>query len=348
MVVPADTIQLHVNMLNDRTRTSAYLASISKAVRPGDVVLDIGTGTGVFAIAAARAGARQVYAIEAGRIAKAARTLFRVNGVADRVTLIRGWSTCITLPERADVLIAELIGDDPLAEQVIGITRDAVMRLLKPDARLVPSDIKIFGLPITIPTDELEKLTFARDVLQKWQSWYDIDFNPLLKVARESSTNLLFGHHINVYEMRAWKTLSPPVLLAHVDFQRSRGFRIHRTETATATATGALNGIIIYFELQANSTTFLSTRPFLVDAGNHWFSPVRVLSNPIPVQIGDQLQVAYRYRPWSGVSECKVRIGTEPAQMAGNRGHRILATFNSRLAGCRGPNSFFPGNVRSR
>ncbi len=161
MVVPADTIQLHVNMLNDRTRTSAYLASISKAVRPGDVVLDIGTGTGVFSIAAARAGARHVYAIEAGRIAKAARTLFEVNGVADRVTLIRGWSTCISLPERADVLIAELIGDDPLAEQVIGITRDAVMRLLKPDARLVPSDIKIFGVPVTVPTDELGKLTFA-------------------------------------------------------------------------------------------------------------------------------------------------------------------------------------------
>ena len=184
------------------------------------------------------------------------------------------------------------------------------MRLLKPDARLVPSDIKIFGVPVTIPIDELGKLTFASDVLQKWQSWYDIDFNPLLKVARESSTNLLFGHHINVYEMRAWKTLSSPVLLAHVDFLRGRGFRIHRTETATATATGALNGIIIYFELQINSTTFLSTRPSLVEASNHWFSPVRVLSNPIPVHIGDQLQMTYWYRPWCGRSECEVRINT--------------------------------------
>ena len=346
MMLPADTIQLHVNMLNDRTRTSAYLASITKAVRHGDVVLDIGTGTGVFAIAAARAGARHVYAIEDGRISKAARTLFEVNGVADRITLIRGWSTCVTLPERADVLIAELIGDDPLAEQVIWITRDAVMRLLKPDARLVPSDIKIFGVPVTIPIDELGKLTFASDVLQKWQSWYDIDFNPLLKVARESSTNLLFGHHINVYEMRAWKTLSSPVLLAHVDFLRGRGFRIHRTETATATATGALNGIIIYFELQINSTTFLSTRPSLVEASNHWFSPVRVLSNPIPVHIGDQLQITYWYRPWCGRSECEVRINTEPLQMAGNRGRRILAARNSRLAGGRGPNSFYPGFVR--
>ena len=104
MTIATDTIQLHVNMLNDRTRTSGYLASIGKAVRRGDVVLDIGTGTGIYAIAAARAGARHVYAVEAGRIAKAARTLFEANGVADRITLIRGLSTRITLPERADVL----------------------------------------------------------------------------------------------------------------------------------------------------------------------------------------------------------------------------------------------------
>src|SRR5207247_3109327 len=99
-MVPADTIQLHVNMLNDRTRTSAYLASISKAVRPGDVVLDIGTGTGVFSIAAAQAGERHVYAIEAGRIVKDARTLFEDNGVDDRVMLFRDLSIINNMPER--------------------------------------------------------------------------------------------------------------------------------------------------------------------------------------------------------------------------------------------------------
>ena len=108
--------------------------------------------------------------------------------------------------------------------------------------------------------------------------------------------------------MRDWKTLSQPVLLAHVDFQTRKGFHIRSTETGTATAAGELNGLIIYFELQVDSNTFLSTRPDVVDASNHWFSPVRVLINPIPVQAGDRFQVTYWYRALSGLSECEVRL----------------------------------------
>jgi hypothetical protein len=170
-------------MLNDRTRTSSYMDAIGRAVRPGDVVLDIGTGTGIFALAAALAGARHVYALEVGRVAHAARSLFAANGVSHRITLIQHWSTEIELPERADVLVSELIGDEPLAEGVLGITKDAVRRLLTPGARLVPSGIQIFGLPITIPEDVLNMCMFTPATVENWQAWYGLDFSPLTKVA---------------------------------------------------------------------------------------------------------------------------------------------------------------------
>ena len=67
----ADPVE-HARMLHDERRTGDYLAAIAAAVRPGDVVLDIGTGSGVLAVAAARAGARHVYAIEASDIADVA------------------------------------------------------------------------------------------------------------------------------------------------------------------------------------------------------------------------------------------------------------------------------------
>ena len=88
-------------MLDDDRRTEAYLAALTKAVRPEDVVLDIGTGTGVLAVAAARAGARHVYAVEATDIADVAERVFTANGVGDRVTLIRGGrprSSCRSAP----------------------------------------------------------------------------------------------------------------------------------------------------------------------------------------------------------------------------------------------------------
>ena len=87
----ADPVE-HARMLHDDRRTGDYLAALAAAVRPGDVVLDIGTGSGVLAVAAARAGARRVYAVEASDIAEVAERVFAANGVTDTVTLVPGWS----------------------------------------------------------------------------------------------------------------------------------------------------------------------------------------------------------------------------------------------------------------
>jgi predicted RNA methylase len=70
----------------------------------------------MLAIAAACASSH-VYAIEASGIGKLAKAIFKANGLADRITLIEGWSTQVNLPEKADVLISEIIGNEPLGEQ---------------------------------------------------------------------------------------------------------------------------------------------------------------------------------------------------------------------------------------
>jgi predicted RNA methylase len=204
-----DVMQLHLDMLNDRTRTLSLIDAIRETVRPGDVVLDIGTGTGILAATAARAGARHVYAIEAGQIHRVAHALFADNGLADRITLIKGWSTQVELPERADVLISEVIGHEPLAEDVLETTADAVQRLVKPGARLVPRRLRIFCLPVQIPAPELKRLVFTPEALRDWQSWYDVNFDALLKANRNS----LFRFLINPYHLRKWKPLSAPLLL---------------------------------------------------------------------------------------------------------------------------------------
>ena len=64
-----------------------------------------------------------------------------------------------------------MIGNEPLAENALEITADAIKRLLKPDARLIPHKVRVFGLPVTVPGAELMKRTFEAENLQNWQSW---------------------------------------------------------------------------------------------------------------------------------------------------------------------------------
>jgi hypothetical protein len=170
---------VHISMLNDRVRTGAFLNAIAEVVQPGDVVVDIGTGTGVLAAAAVRAGARHVYAIEATDIGQAAEKLFAANGLADRITLVPGWSTHVELPERANVLIAEVIGNDPLEEGVMETFADARKRFLTPDARIVPSRVKTFALPVAIDDASRARHVFTAEATNTWKDWYGIDFSSL-------------------------------------------------------------------------------------------------------------------------------------------------------------------------
>lgn len=169
----------HVTMLNDRARTGTYLRAIQEVVQPGDVVVELGTGTGVLAVAAAKAGARHVYAIEAGAIGTIAEAVFEANGLSDRITLVPGASTQVTLPERANVLISEIIGNEPLHERVLQSTRDAIKRLLEPDSKFVPRMLRIYAVPVDIPESVIARYRFMESTQAAWNDWYGVDFTPL-------------------------------------------------------------------------------------------------------------------------------------------------------------------------
>src|SRR5687768_12813489 len=108
------SISSYGKMIADSIRTQAYASAIGRAIKPDSVVLDIGTGIGIFAMLACQFGARRVYAIEPDDAIQVARETAAANGFADRIEFIQGLSTRIALPERVDVIVSDLRGVLPL------------------------------------------------------------------------------------------------------------------------------------------------------------------------------------------------------------------------------------------
>src|SRR4029434_3339802 len=114
----------------DPVRGSAYLAAVRESVLPGMVVADIGAGPGVLGTYAATLGARRVFLVEPDPSVNAAYALAAEDRVTDRIEVIRGLSTAIELPERADVIISDLRGVTPFHGHHLEAAADMRRRLL--------------------------------------------------------------------------------------------------------------------------------------------------------------------------------------------------------------------------
>jgi len=125
-------------MMGDPIRMDAYVRALEAAVTPGCTVIDLGTGSGIFALLACRFGAGRVYAIEPDDVIHVARRLAEANDLADRIEFIQEDSRDYQPTDRADVLISDLRGVLPFFKTHIPTIVDARERLLKDGGIQIP------------------------------------------------------------------------------------------------------------------------------------------------------------------------------------------------------------------
>ncbi len=138
----------HWFMVTDTGRNDAYEAAIRGAVTPGDLVLDVGAGSGLLGMMAARAGAGAVYACEmVPLVAAIADRIVRRNGWSDTVRILPRHSGDLVLgtdlPRKADVIVSEIVSNGLLEEEVLATHRDLVPRLLRDGGRVIPGRISV-------------------------------------------------------------------------------------------------------------------------------------------------------------------------------------------------------------
>ncbi|HEU4887205.1 MAG TPA: 50S ribosomal protein L11 methyltransferase, partial [Thermoanaerobaculia bacterium] len=177
----------HFMMVRDTVRVSAYRRAIFRHCKDKTVV-EIGCGSGILSVFAAKAGARRVIAIEESRIADLAAAMFEANGVADRVELRRANSRDVSIDTRADVIIHEVLGVDPFGENILPFIEDARERLLAPNGILIPSALEVCCVGFEVPDRPYLDRSRACAELSELEGVYGIDFGAFRRYVNEAQT----------------------------------------------------------------------------------------------------------------------------------------------------------------
>ena len=262
------------NMIADRVRVQAYTQALRKAVRPGAVVLEIGTGPGVFAVLACQLGARRVYAVEPDPVIQVAREIAAANDCADRIEFIEDLSTRMTLPVQADVIVSDLRGVLPLFQHHLPSIADARRRFLVPGGTLIPKRDAVWAAVAEAPEE------YGRIV----NCWEKNDLGQNLGPARRLVVN-----DIRKVGFTPQQLLTPPVLWTTLDYatvenpdaRGALGFSVQRPGTG--------HGIVVWFETCLADGIGFSNAPGMPEAvyGSMFFP----WTEPVPLSEGQKLCV---------------------------------------------------------
>ena len=273
-------LDFHRELLADSERTLAFREAIRAVVKPGDVVVDLGSGSGILAFFAIQAGAARVYAIEKQHTIDAAALLARHNGYADRMTFLHEHSLEATLPERANVLVTETLGIFGLDEHLLGCVLDARARFLVPGAAIVPARVALSAVPVELPYDH-----------QRHVSWWSeprhsLDLSPL----RVFASNSQYGAHINE---DAW--LAAPAAMIDVDLQAVDGVDVIGRTSFTVARDGVCHGFGGWFEasLVADDSIRVTNR---IPHKTHWMQAFLPLETPRDIARGDAIELELQSR----------------------------------------------------
>jgi len=265
------------SMFADEARSRAYLAAIERGVKPGSVVVEIGTGVGYFAVAACRAGARRVYAIETNPAIELATQVAADNGCADRISFINADSRTVSLPELGDVLLSDLGGRLPLYGEHIATVVDARRRLLKPGATLMRRGDTIWAAPCIGPE------RWRHDHVLNGTTLHGIDRRAVLERVRSDWVGSRLERRDLLAEGAQWASL---------DYATVESPHVSGTTRWTISSAAAADGIAVWFDGDFGPGISLSSSPAAPRTlyGQLFFP----FAQTLPLSPGDHLEVEMR------------------------------------------------------
>lgn len=278
-------------MLADPPRMEFYRAAIERHIRPGDRVIDLGTGTGILAALASRQGAACVYAIDHSAILDTARVLADANKL-ERVEFIAAHSTEFSVAGRVDVILHEQMGDCLFDEGMVANVCDLRNRLLKPGGRILPSQFEFFCEPVKVRDDRHVPFIWELKVCGYDYSALERDRPQNSDYYQCRSSDPTFVEHF----------LGTPAPALTFDLQSVDEATLPKSLVITRTVlhAGRLDGFVIFFRTRVDADLVLSSGPIDPGRAPHW--GYRILRTEYDTfDVGDELEVRLTVDRWSNL-----------------------------------------------
>jgi protein arginine N-methyltransferase 6 len=278
-------LPVHRWMLRDAVRNEAYRRALAHVVKPGDVVLDMGAGTGILSVFAVASGARKVYAVERTVVASVARRLIEGNGYTDRIAVVEADLEDVDLPEKVDVLVSEWMGGFGVDENMLAPLVMARDRWLKPGGTIVPGRVSAVLAPASIADfDEANEYWRSRP--------HGVD----MSVIASMTTQEMF--HTQTPLTPDALLAAPQLMWSHDPYtctlqEADQPFTTKLTFTAART--GSISGFVAWFTADMGDGTTLTNAVGAPDT--HWGRSLFPLEHAIEVVEGTPIRVELHCDP---------------------------------------------------
>ena len=277
---------IHYDMLNDSARTQSYRDAIfnNKSYFEGKIVCDVGCGTGILSLFAAKAGARKVYAIECTDIANTCQKIIDDNGYSDVISLMRGKSEDIVLPEKVDIIISEWMGYSLYYEMMLPAVLSIRDRFLKEDGRILPSKATLY-------LNICEDPEYRTVNLDYWDSTYDFNFKAM--------KDLAFSEPV-ISKLHPSMIVGKEQVISSINIHNCTkdDIFIMKDFLFVADKHIVVDAFVTYFDVRFDdmeSKVVLSTSPF--NKPTHWQSTIFYLKENVELQKGDKIEGVVEFLP---------------------------------------------------
>ena len=265
-------------MMNDLTRNNAYLEALELAIDDNDLVLEIGTGSGLLAMMSFNAGAKEVITCEASKtLAATANEIISENGYENKIKVLHKKSTDLLvgedLPNKADVIVSEILSSEFVGEGVQATIVDANKRLLAKNGKMLPEsgDIRI---ALIGDSEEIREKIYLKEIngfdLSKFNSITGNKF--LLKL--KNKPNLLSKTEVAFkFDLYGLKIPSKKETILSLKANRS----------------GLCLGIIQWLGIQLFKNVKYENKPG--ETPSHWSTPIYRFDEPVYVSKGQEIKI---------------------------------------------------------